>query len=626
MILEKYFCFKQDTKLKKIVMNMYKRALSGVLISGILLFASCNALTPMIESAKNGQSTVTPNPLELHGDKVEFTVKVQVPEKVLKPKIMYELDVFYKTATDEETAIGGENGTLVYDGDALATNPAPAVEKDLSFTYDEKYKEGQLAFKGRAYKKSKPEKVKETELYTIDNFGKGIITTSQLVQAPYSANYVPHGYDNSEKYIPTNVDFYFQQGRSDLRYSERRSDRGKDLEGYVSTNMPTRTINITGMHSPEGSTEINSKLANERAAVVEKYYKTLGKKFDYEATMDSINFVLKPVVEDWDSFKNAVQGSDKISDGQKSEVMDILNGSGDFVSKELKLQTLSFYRVLFRDIYPPLRAGKMEILQIKDEPTDAEIAVMTKKQANGEEIDGLNSKMMAYAASMTPDLAEKEKIYEGAIKLDDSYSAYNNLGATYMAMAIEESAADKKMDLVDKAISNFKLSIQKQESTEGKVNLASAQLIKGDVEGAKATMAGVSGGAGELGASVNSINGYFGITTADYGTAISNLEKAGNDPVAAYNKALAILLKASKEINADDYAKAKTAFADAISADPKNALAYYGAAITAARLANEGEVTSNLKKAFELDSSLKEKAVKDLEFLSQQSAVTEATK
>jgi len=601
-------------------MNMYKRALSAILLTSLLALASCDSLTPLIESAKNGQSTIKPSPLELHGDSVAFVASVQVPEGVLKPKVMYELEVYYDTETTDPMMLG----KMEYDGDQLAENPSPTVEKYFGFIYEDQYKEGQVQFKGRAYKKTKPDKFKESEFYTIDNLGKGVITTSRLVQAPYAANYVPHGYDNSEKYVPQNIDFYFLQGRSNLRYSERRSDRADELDSYVEQNLPTRRVNISGMHSPEGPTDINSKLANERAAVVEEFYKSTADKYDYDSAIAEIEFVQKPVVEDWTAFKEAVTASDEISDAQKSEVMDIVNGSGDFVSKELKLQTLSFYRTLFTEIYPPLRAGKAEILQIKDEPTDAEIMVMSQKAANGEEVDGLNSKMVAFAASMSPDLQEKEKMYQAAIKMDDSYSAYNNLGATYMKMAMQ-SSGNEMMDFVEKAISNFKLSLQKQQSTEAKVNLASAQLLSGDVDAAKSSLSGASG-SGELGQTISALKGYFAITTADYSSAISELERAGDDPVSMYNKALAVLLHASKEMDEDGYNKAKSAFNDAISADSDNAHAYYGAAITAARLNDSNTVTDMLKKAIELDSDLQERAVSDLEFMSVQDAVTAATR
>ncbi|MDW7690259.1 hypothetical protein R9C00_24155 [Flammeovirgaceae bacterium SG7u.111] len=580
----------------------------------------------MLKKAGGGQFVVKPSPVELHGDSVAFVASATLPENVLKPKIMYEVEMFYATPDNEPLSLG----KMEFDGDALAKNPAPSAEQYFGFIYDEKYKEGNVAFIGRAYKKTKPEKVKASELTPFPPVGdaaKGVITTSLLVQAPLLANYAPHGYDNSEEYIPTNVDFFFLQGRSDLRYSERRGERGKELDSYVQANKPVRTINVSGMHSPEGPTDVNSKLANERAAVVEDFYKKLAKKHDYEDAVDSINFQLKPVVEDWSTFKAALSAYDRLTDAQKSEVLDILNGPGDFVSKELKLQTLSFYKMIFRDVYPPLRAAKAEILEIKDKPTDAEIMVRAKKIANGDETEELNALQMSYAASMTPDLAEKEKIYQSAIKMSDSYAAYNNLGAVYMEMAANASSESKKTKLIKDAASNFKLSLQKQESTEAYANLASAQLLLDEKDEAFSTIGKVSGASSpELAASISALKGYVNITKASYASAISDLEKGGNSSETLYNKGLAILLKASKEMDADSYPKAMSAFEDAIAADSKNALAYYGAAITAARVGDAEKLTSNLAKAIEADGSLKEMAVKDLEFIKFQSAVAEATK
>jgi len=601
---------------------MYNRALSFITLLSVLLMTSCDSLTPLVQSAKDGQSTVKPSPLQVFGEEVPFNISVAVPEGVLKPKIMYELEVYYATENAEPVYIG----KLEYDGDALADNPSPKVEKDFTMAYEDQYERGQLQFKGRAFKKTKPEKIKETEPYTIDDLGKGVITTQELVMAPYTASFVPHGYDNSEEYIPNNVEFFFLQGRSNLRYSERRGEEAEKMEAYIQENAPTRRVNITGMHSPEGPESVNSELANERAAVVEEYYKKMAADYDYESTMDSIEFTLKPVVQDWSAFKDLLMSSSSFTDAQKQEVLDIVNGPGNFVSKELKLQTLSFYRSMFREIYPPLRTAKAEILQIKDKPSDPELAVMVKKYANGEETENLTAKQVAYAATLTPDLAEKEKIYQAAIKSEDSYSAYNNLGAVYMHMALEASE-NEKMDLIEKAADNFKLSIQKQKSTEAYVNLASAQLIMGDREAAMETMGNISGSAsGELGADIAQLKGYAAVVGANYDEAISQNERAGNDPIAIYNKALAMLLKASKEMDDSAYSRVMAAFQDAISADDDNAHAYYGAAITAARMNNADAVTSNLKKAFEYNSSLQERAVTDLEFSNMKDAVTAATR
>jgi tetratricopeptide (TPR) repeat protein len=210
--------------------------------------------------------------------------------------------------------------------------------------------------------------------------------------------------------------------------------------------------------------------------------------------------------------------------------------------------------------------------------------------------------------------------------MSDSYAAYNNLGAVYMNMAMNASN-DQRASFVEKAITNFDLSLKKQKSTEAYANLASAQLLKGDKAAAMATLGNISGSAsGDLGATISALRGYVSITTGEYDKAIGELERGGNQAVVLYDKALALLLKASKESKTDDYPKAMAAFQEAIGADSKLALAYYGAAITASRMADNDKLVSNLKKAIELDKSLKERAVKDLEFFGKETVVAEATR
>ncbi|MEY3451981.1 MAG: hypothetical protein RL711_1809 [Bacteroidota bacterium] len=97
------------------------------------------------------------------------------------------------------------------------------------------------------------------------------------------------------------------------------------------------------------------------------------------------------------------------------------------------------------------------------------------------------------------------------------------------------------------------------------------------------------------------------IKTAKYRDANLSLENSVDNPVNKYNKALASLLN-------KDYDNAKKAFDEAILADPNNALAYYGAAVTAANQSNIDFLSSRLAKAVKLDSNLKGRAVSDLEF------------
>src|SRR5690606_7181618 len=102
----------------------------------------------------------------------------------------------------------------------------------------------------------------------------GIITTSKLVKPVAFAAYAGHGYNNQEELVPVVIpDFIFEQGRSVLRTTETKSAKGKQLDAFIASKNVTRTVTITGTHSPEGAERINSRLSEERAAAIEKFYR-----------------------------------------------------------------------------------------------------------------------------------------------------------------------------------------------------------------------------------------------------------------------------------------------------------------------------------------------------------------
>jgi tetratricopeptide (TPR) repeat protein len=124
-----------------------------------------------------------------------------------------------------------------------------------------------------------------------------------------------------------------------------------------------------------------------------------------------------------------------------------------------------------------------------------------------------------------------------------------------------------------------------------------------------------SSSASAVGASVNALKGYMAIKEGTYREAIQNLSSAGNNAMVVFNRALAYLLQASLTMDEDGYRRAMSQFEEAIAADGNNAYAYYGAAITAARLQDVNKLVEHLKKAASMNSELKSRAVTDLEFI-----------
>lgn len=567
---------------------------------GTLTLSSCS-LNKMIQMAKDQQLTVNPNPLEVHADSVSFDISANLPVKMLQKGKIYSLNTFY-TYGGSEISLGAMEFKAENYPDAATTKPV--ATQNFSFPYNESLNRGNVEIQGVALD-PKNGKTKSTERLAI---APGLITTSTLVEAVYFPAYADHGYNNQEELMPANVNFYFEQGKSNLRYSERRSDRGKYFEAFIAEKNVTRTVTITGTHSPEGPERINSKLSENRAKVIEDYYKKMMDKYDYTDAAGEIRFILKPVIEDWSEFKAALADYDGISSEGKSEMLSIVNGPGSFEDKEDRLQKVNGYKKVFKDIYPPLRSAKTAILRVKDKKTDAEISVLAKGITKNEvSADTLSIEELMYAASLTPSLEEKEAIYKAAIKKEDSWNAHNNLGAVYIANAIENPS--EAANYAQQAETQFDIANNKKASAEAFVNLGSVYLFQGNKAKARESLgkASTMSGNNELTAGMNGVAGSVNIMLAYYDNAVKELSGSEETSVNMFNKGLAYILT-------KDYQNAVTSFGEAVDLDDGNAKAYYGMAVAHARMNNGSKASEMIKKAVDNDASLKERAATDLEF------------
>ena len=581
-----------------------RKLVFAVVLFGVLALSSCNSLKQMVKLAEQQELTVVPSPLEVHGGKVAFDMSANLPVKMLKPGKVYTINTFYQYG-DARTEVGSiEFKAEDYPN---ANDTEPKVTESFSFDYTPAMKSGDLMIQGVA---SDPKKGKTANTAEM-KVAEGIITTSLLVEDVYATAYADHGYNNKEELIPTNVAFFFLQGSPSLRSSEIKSERGNNLSAFIAEKNVTRSVTITGTHSPEGSERINADLSVNRAKAIETFYRRQMKKYDYKGLSDSINFVLKDVVEDWSGFKNAIRDYDGITEEQKKEALDIVNGTGSFEDKEDDLQRLSFYKKLFNDIYPDLRNAKTEILTVKEKKTDAEISILAKQITEGSApADTLSDEELMYAATLTPSLEEKKAIYEAATKEADTWNSHNNLGAVYLDMA---AAADDQAAMnsnVEAAVAQLDIAAKQKETVEVHTNLAVAHLMQGNTEKAmehisKAASMGSSNATTTQ--SVNSVKAVLEIKSASYQAAISSASNGLDNAENTFNKGLALLLN-------KDYANAITAFDQAAEKKENYALAYYCAAIAAVRNDKVADAAEYMMKAVKADPSLKQTAVNDLEF------------
>ena len=454
---------------------------------------------------------------------------------------------------------------------------------------------------------------------------KGLVMTASFAKPVALPVLADHGYNDKEELIPTNINFYFEQGRSRINPSistggTSNREKTNNLSAFIAEKNVTRTVTITGTHSPEGPETVNSNLSNDRAKAIENYYRKQMSRYDYTDAADEIKFILKPVVQDWSAFKAALSEYDGIGDDEKSKYTNIINGTGSFVDKEKALQELSTYDQVFDDIYPGLRSAKTEILTVKDKKSNATIAVLSKQIVNGESsLDTLSTSEFLFSATLTPSLDEKEAIYKAATE-SGSWAAHNNLGATLLEKA-KMAEGDAKMKLIEDALTQLEIAQNKENSAEVQANLAVAAILQGDLDAASEAVDGAmdASPSNSTNAKIKGIKGGIQLLSGEYEEAKASFAAAEASDVVTFDKGLTSLLTG-------DLSDAQLTLNGVTDSEELGAEAYYLKAVASAQQNNAEAVASNLKEAVSKDASLKEKALNDLEFTSYANAVAEAVK
>src|SRR5690349_21627715 len=123
-----------------------KNLLSTAAVCVIVGLSGCT-LPKMVKMSKDQQLTVTPNPLEVHGDQVKFDMSASLPVKMLKKKTTYTADIDYK-AGEKKTDVG----EVVFNAADYpnAKKEQPKAEKSFTFPYTDDMQRGNLVVTGTA--------------------------------------------------------------------------------------------------------------------------------------------------------------------------------------------------------------------------------------------------------------------------------------------------------------------------------------------------------------------------------------------------------------------------------------------------------------------------------------------
>jgi tetratricopeptide (TPR) repeat protein len=556
---------------------MKRRNLKVVVIAALIggFTASC--------SVKDIEYTVTPNPIEQHGDTCKLRINGKFIEKGMPKKMLVELTPFLI----DDAGVKREFKTEYFKGEKAAGNGIVVPKAGKSFTYNSavacpcgEYASSELKVKVLPKKGTK---VKD-EIIT-DKIADGVIHTPCLLM---NDDKVIFGTDNYVRVTShtENAVINYAKGRSVVRGPELKDQDIVDLTNWIATSMANpkivmKQIGIMSYASPEGGLEKNEGLASDRAASAKAAMVNIFKKANYPAGQEDAFYNLMPKGEDWAGLKKLIQASDH---PDKNIIVSVAEMNGAPEKREAEIKTLAHtYKFLEKDIFPQLRRSQIALGYDLNGLTDEELLQWAQAKPDSLTIE----EILFTANTLVEDENEKLRLFKIAEKIDPKdWRAANNVGYIYMLKNKMEDANtqfEKAAGLGDDPII--------------KCNLGAIARMKGNIAKAEELFnEGLSAGP-ECAYNL----GLVYIKKGDYGSAI---DKMGD--YKTFNMGLA------KYLNGDT--DGAVAAIDG-SSEATTGIGHYLKAVVAARTNNKEMMATNLKAAIAADPSLKAKAGIDREFV-----------
>lgn len=549
------------------------------------LLVGCNGLGKMVKKQSTFSYDVKPNPLEMHGDSVAFSVTGKYPAKVFAKKATVTLTPVVKYA-------GGEKAMkpVILVGDkATGSGQKISYEKGGTFSYtsekfayDPAMKVATVELRAQGAVKSK------TKDFTPVKLADGTIITPLLVRNDEKGIYAKDAFVKSTPANQT-ANIYYLINKSDVRGSELKSDEVKNLDKFITENINNpwyefKDINVSAYASPDGELTLNENLAKDRAksgskALMNEFKKNKNK--DQKFGKEEANYVTQTTAEDWNGFKSLMESS---SIADKDLILRVLTMYTDGDQREKEIKNLSkTYTEVADKILPKLRRSVLTVNVNKKSRTDEQITKLTTTYP-----DSLSVEEMLYGANLTNDVNTKVQIYTAAEKKYPSdWRTSNNLG---VALLMTNKVAE-----AGEAFKRAEATANGNPIVMNHLGIIAAKA--GDRKKAMEYYDKANGAGNE----VNYNKGILNVRDGKYADAVGNF-----GDYKGFNKALAELL------NGNQGAVVSTIDA---SNEKDMAMSSYLKAVAAARNNNTAEVINNLKAAIEKDGSLKAAAKDDAEFI-----------
>ena len=552
---------------------MNAKSVLAIAATGSVLLTGCGKKLNQFQA---DYFNVNPNPLEVVADRVPATVTARIPAKffvknaevTVTPYLCFEgQEVASQPYTFQGEKVRGNAPVVSYENGGTVTIPVM-----YEYQPDMMRSDLQLAFDVR--QGSKQYVLPRVKVAT------GVVATSTLADASTVTPALAQDKFQrviNEKY---DADIHFLINQANLRDGELNSSAMLSLSEQLrnAANDPSREIeeiNVSSYASPEGSLELNTRLAENREKNTTAY---LDKKLKKDNITEFGELTANFTPEDWEGFQKLVAAS-SIQD--KELILSVLSMYKDPEQREKEIRNLSsIFDQLAEQVLPQLRKSRITASINVIGKSDKELMDAFAKNPKS-----LTADELLYTATLYDNNADKMKVYDAAAQAyPNDYRTFNDLGMTQFA------AGD-----YDAAKRNFAhAQCLAPAATEPQMNMGLVSLMNKDYRQANQKF-GAAAGQPEL----NDAMGTYYLMTGDPAAAVKAFGNAKTN-----NAALAQILT-------KDYSKAKSTLAGITA---PNAMTYYITAILGARTNNDTMVNNNLRQAVKLDRSLAAKAAKDLEF------------
>ncbi len=580
--------------MRKITVNLL-----SLLIGAAFVLGGCNSLQKMADKANLVSHKTTPNPLEMHAEKVPISISVTFPPKYFDKKAYLVITPVLKS--DDKTAEKQFRSKTLQGESVKDNNPVIRFNEGGSYTYQDTipyediYRMSDLELAIKATKGGESVNVMSLKV------AEGIITTPRLVT---NGMLVDNGSLGGSKTgigrlidqtvsLPASstaqeqlVVFYpLQQDKlqtKEQRKAEVQAFIDKVKGAVADTEKEVSAITIASYASPDGPVDLNQNLVDGRGKNAQGFVTDELKKSKVDKAKDA-NFFLRETTasEDWDGFKKVTESS-TIRD--KELILRVLSMYSDPVVREKEIKNIAAaYTDLKTSVLPLLRRAEIKVSYKAKPRTKEDIVGMGQSNP-----DALDQTELFFACQECQKPELKVKAYTTyTSKYPNDWKGHNNLGNAYIR---NNQLAEAEASL---------LKAQSMESNNSGIlnNLGVLYYVKGDYKKSEEyfNKAKAIGNNDAIGYNL----GVIMIKQARYSDAVKSFGTPNS-----FNKSLAQLL-------AGNTSAAQTTI-DGVKSD--QGIYFYLKAIVAARDNKVDKVIENLRTAIAKDESLKAYAKMDMEF------------